>query len=65
MHVVDSRFHPQAIATPSHSIKRAQKLSMGTKKRSDPMPLRYLFASKSINSLSISSSLIDVLSLNC
>lgn len=62
MHVVDSRC-PQAIATPSHSIKRAQKPSMGTKKeRPHAAPLPFYLI---INSLSISSSLIDILSLNC
>ena len=61
MHVVDSRC-PQAIAT-SHSIKRAQKPSMGTKKeRPHAAPLPFYLK---INSLSISSSLIDILSLNC
>ena len=29
---VDSRYHPQAIAIPNQSIKRAQKPPMGTKK---------------------------------
>lgn len=53
MRAVNSCYH-QAIDIPSQSIKRAQQPRMGTKKRSDPMPLRYLYSPQNSNSNDVS-----------